>query len=163
MGLAAYADDPPGKLRDQFRELIHINGTAITNEWLNNISDESYEAQVRDLRDRFGQYTAPQVARAFQDRTEEIVTKLAKNAVNETGCANVALSGGVLANVKVNQRIFELQDVDRIWVQQAMNDGGLSIGNAYVLGAEEYDWQPERLNSVALGPAYDEKEITNAI
>lgn len=163
MGLAAYADEPPTELREHFREIIRIDGMEITNSWLNNIAESEYETQVRDLRDRLGQYTAPQVARAFQDRTEEIIAELAKNAVEETGCANVALSGGVLANVKANQRIFELPMVDRIWVQQAMNDGGLSIGNAYVLGAREHDWQPERLDSVALGPAYDDEAITNAI
>jgi carbamoyltransferase len=162
MGLAAYAQKPPVELREKVEELIQIDGMNITNPWKKNTGNE-YETQVRDLRDRFGQYTAPQVARALQTRTKEIIAELARNAVNETGCSNVAISGGVMANVKANQRIYQLPTVEKVWVQQAMSDSGLSIGNAYVLGARDFGWQPERLESVALGPSYGEQALTNAI
>lgn len=118
---------------------------------------------MRDLRSNFRGYPAPQVARALQDRTEEIITEFAEAAVEQTECGNVAISGGVMANVKANQRVYELSSVDSVWVQQAMSDSGLCIGAAYDVGSRERGWTTQRLESVSLGPEYGETKIENAV
>ena len=163
MGLAAYADEPPSELRKQFRDMVTIDGMDITNHWARTMRGDDYEAHVTDLKDRFGSYSAPQVARALQDRSAEIVTTFIRNAVAETGCGNIALSGGVMANVKLNQHAYELDSVDSVWVQQAMSDSGLCLGSAFHVGCQKYGWLPERLDSMALGPAYDSSQVTRAI
>lgn len=163
MGLAAYADEPPEELRGLFRDMVSVDGMDIKNNWSRGMKGSNYEELVRDLRNRLEEYPAPQVARAFQDRTEEIISEFAEAAVSETGCGNVAVSGGVMANVKANQRIYELPSVNSIWVQQAMSDSGLSIGGAYHIGSRDHGWMGERLDSVALGQSYDDDTVTEAL
>ena len=43
---------------------------------------------------------------------------------------NVALAGGVFANVKLNQRVHELESVERVFVHPGMGDEGLGVGAA---------------------------------
>jgi len=43
---------------------------------------------------------------------------------------NIAVAGGVFANVKFNQRVHELPEVDNFFVHPAMDDGGLAVGSA---------------------------------
>ena len=40
------------------------------------------------------------------------------------------LSGGVVANVKLNQRLREIDGVDGIFIHQNMGDGGCGTGAA---------------------------------
>lgn len=43
---------------------------------------------------------------------------------------NVSLAGGVFANVRLNQLIYETSEVDNIFIHPAMNDSGIALGNA---------------------------------
>lgn len=72
----------------------------------------------------------------------------------------LALSGGLFANVKLNQKINELDWVDEIFVHPAMGDEGLPLGaaikKAHSLG--EIDL-PFKLNNVYFGLKYSNEEI----
>jgi carbamoyltransferase len=77
------------------------------------------------------------------------------------------VAGGVFANVKLNQRIHELDEVDRFFVHPGMDDGGLAIGSAL---ASVIDEEPSAatdligvLANVYLGPKYDDHEVERAI
>ena len=70
------------------------------------------------------------------------------------------LSGGVAANVKMNQRIHELDEVERTFIYPNMGDGGCGTGLALLLS-----WPGGRAGAdphVYLGPAYGEGEIRRA-
>jgi carbamoyltransferase len=43
----------------------------------------------------------------------------------------LALAGGVFANVKLNQRLLALSEIDNLYVHPNMGDGGLATGAAY--------------------------------
>ncbi len=163
MGLAAYVDEIEDELQEQFKTMIEVTGLEIINHWATETYGKNHEQLVVDLKDRFGEYPAPMVAKALQERTEEVITKIVENAVDHTGCGNIALAGGIMANVKINQRIYELPVVDKIWVHQAMSDSGLSVGSAYYIGNKEYGWESKQLSSVDLGPKYDSSEIDDSI
>jgi len=72
----------------------------------------------------------------------------------------LALSGGLFANVKLNQKINELDWVDEIFVHPAMGDEGVPLGaaikKAYSLGEIEV---PFRLDNVYFGIQYSNDEI----
>src|SRR5207245_1847498 len=70
------------------------------------------------------------VAAAYQYVLEVIAARLVRSWVRETGCASVVLSGGVAANVKMNQRIHALEEVERTFVYPNMGDGGCGTGLA---------------------------------
>jgi predicted NodU family carbamoyl transferase len=53
-----------------------------------------------------------------------------------------------MANVKVNQRIYELNSVEKIFVHQNMGDGGLSLGAALDCYADERSLSPTLLEDV---------------
>jgi carbamoyltransferase len=72
----------------------------------------------------------------------------------------LSLSGGLFANVKLNQKINELSWVDEIYVYPAMGDEGLSLGACIYKAVELGEWtKPIKLKNVFFGIKYDDKEI----
>ncbi len=57
--------------------------------------------------------------------------------VEKTGLTNVVVSGGVVANVKLNQRIREIAGVERVFVYPNMGDGGCGTGAAMLAFGRE--------------------------
>jgi carbamoyltransferase len=97
------------------------------------------------------------VAAAYQYVLEVIATRLVRWWARETGCANVVLSGGVTANVKMNQRIHEIPEIEQTFVYPNMGDGGCGTGLALLWSAPG-----RRLPSytnVYYGPEYSPAEI----
>jgi len=73
----------------------------------------------------------PDLAAAVQEVLEISVCKIVEHFIEKTDEVDLTLSGGVFANVKLNQRITELKKVQNVSVFPAMGDGGLSIGGAW--------------------------------
>lgn len=97
------------------------------------------------------------VAAAYQNVLEVVATNLVRHWVRETGCGNVVLSGGVTANVKLNQRIHEIAEVENLFVYPNMGDGGCGTGLALML-SKPAGVQPS-IRDVYWGPEYSEAEI----
>jgi len=73
----------------------------------------------------------PDLATAVQEVLEISVCKIVEHFIEQTDEVDLTLSGGVFANVKLNQRITEMPKVQKVSVFPAMGDGGLSIGGAW--------------------------------
>lgn len=73
----------------------------------------------------------PDLAAAVQEVLEISVCKIVEHFVEKTDEVDLTLSGGVFANVKLNQRITEMKKIQKVSVFPAMGDGGLSIGGAW--------------------------------
>jgi carbamoyltransferase len=73
----------------------------------------------------------PDLAAAVQEVLELSVCKIVEHFIEKTDEVDLTLSGGVFANVKLNQRITEMKKVQNVSVFPAMGDGGLSIGGAW--------------------------------
>ena len=73
----------------------------------------------------------PDLAAAVQEVLEISVCKIVDHFIEKSGEVDLTLSGGVFANVKLNQRITEMKKVQKVSVFPAMGDGGLSIGGAW--------------------------------
>jgi len=71
----------------------------------------------------------------------------------------LCLSGGLFANVKLNQKINELNWVDEVYVVPPMGDNGLSIGSALLKSHELGERGIKRFNDVFLGLSYTDSEI----
>ncbi len=164
MGMAPYCEEVPPDLETKLADIIRVDGFDIVNTFIREHGQKDYEQQVIELKRIVGEYEPPEVARALQERTEEVVAEMVDAAVSMTGYRNVALAGGVVANVKVNQRVYESKSVEGIFIHQNMGDGGLGLGAALDVWAEHtQQFRPNRLKNVYLGPSYDNGEVQRAI
>jgi len=115
------------------------------------------------MRQIVNNYPREDVAACFQRRFEEVFVELAKNAVDQFGIKKICLAGGVFANVKLNQRIFEVPGVTDIFVYPNMSDGGISQGAALHFDISQNGSLPSRIPHVYLGPQFSEAEIENEL
>lgn len=101
------------------------------------------------------------VAAAYQYALEVVATNFVKYWVAKTGIDTVVLSGGVTANVKLNQRIFEIDGVNQIFVYPNMGDGGCGTGAAIY-----HSWPGGAMESISdtyFGVDYTEAQILAAL
>jgi carbamoyltransferase len=146
VGLAAYGD--PGVLADVLMSRVRFeDGTFRLADNLN----------VYLSRHLASEFPMIDVAAAYQHVLERVAARWVRHWVERTGCGAIVLSGGVTANVKLNQRLFEVPGVERIFVYPNMGDGGCGTGVAL------YDsWgarPPEAVHDVYLGPDYGDADI----
>jgi carbamoyltransferase len=108
-------------------------------------------------------FSAEDVAAAAQQRLEDLLVAYVRRGLQETGLRNVVLAGGVFANVLVNQRIWELPEVDGLFVHPAMSDQGIAAGAALGWTAAMSPVAPRPIAHVYLGPGYSEEAIGQAL
>ena len=80
--------------------------------------------------------TKVRVAKYAQRVLEDVVLKMIRDFVEETGIDKVVFSGGVAQNVKLNSRIGELYDV---YIPPFMGDEGLSVGSSLLMRGDDID------------------------
>jgi len=98
------------------------------------------------------------IAAAYQHVLEIIATRYIQHYVEKTKISTIVLAGGVAANVKLNQRIFEIPGVKRIFIYPHMGDGGCGTGAA-LLACQGDISKYKPYKTVYFGPDYPEKEI----
>jgi carbamoyltransferase len=108
------------------------------------------------------QFPKIDVAAAYQHVLELVAANYVQHYVARTGIRNLVLSGGVVANVKLNQRLFEIPGIERIFVHPNMGDGGCGTGAALLQFASE-GGIPDPLTDVYWGPCYAEPQIEDAL
>jgi carbamoyltransferase len=151
VGLAAYGDP------------------SILLEALLSRADRSQPGDLRlyeNLNVHFSRHLASQfpmidVAAAYQRVLEVLACEYVAFWMKRTGAKHVVLSGGVTANVKMNQRIHEIEGVEGIFIYPNMGDGGCGTGLAMHLS-----WtggvRPS-INDVYWGPSFTEAQMCAAL
>jgi carbamoyltransferase len=127
-----------------------------------------HHSALRLLAERLpANFDRAHLAASVQLILEEVGTAFIRYWLQQTGLRRIAVAGGVFANVKFNQRVHELEEVEQIFVHPAMDDGGLSVGSALAAQAEEPGFNPAQmirpLENVYFGPAYSENQLAEAI
>lgn len=127
-----------------------------------------HRSALRRLAERLpADFDRAHLASSVQLILEEVGTAFIQHWLRQTGLRNIAVAGGVFANVKFNQRVHELSEVDNIFIHPAMDDSGLSVGSAMAAQAEEPGYDPaqmiRRLDNVYFGPAYSDEEIAREV
>ncbi len=98
------------------------------------------------------------VAAWLQHGTESVLVPAIEGWLRETGLRQLALAGGVFANVTVNGLLAGLPEVERLHVFPHMGDGGLAAGAALHVS----DQPPVALPTALLGPTPSDAEIAQA-
>lgn len=151
VGLAAYGD--PKVLGDVLRRRFVQNNGGFRIVETNNV----YFARLLA-----SQFPKIDVAAAYQRVLEEVAAAYVAQYIRKTGVRHLVLSGGVVANVKLNQRLREIEGIEGIFIHPNMGDGGCGTGAALL----EFAGTPavaERLNDVYLGPEFSSDQITEAL
>ncbi len=107
-------------------------------------------------------YKPEDVAAAAQYTLENIIIKWVQRSIEKyhsSSKANVCLSGGVFANVKLNQKIREITSVKNVFVQPAMGDMGIPLGSCFAQMQKEKNPFKKFISSMALGPKYSPEFI----
>ncbi|TWT54676.1 Decarbamoylnovobiocin carbamoyltransferase [Rubripirellula amarantea] len=104
------------------------------------------------------------VAAAYQYVLEKVAVESLRYWQAKTGLKRLVMSGGVHANVKLNQRLFEIDGIDSAFVYPNMGDGGCATGAALLaLGNEKAGAGVAEVSNVYYGPDYSENEIQEAL
>jgi carbamoyltransferase len=113
-------------------------------------------------------WTKKDLAASIQRLSEEIVCRYVSHHLAPEGEGNVALAGGIFANVRINQKVHECRGVERTFVHPGMTDCGLATGAALALCLESGSNPPmpstgDGIRDVCWGPAYSDAEIRTAL
>jgi carbamoyltransferase len=164
LGLAAYGN-PDSSAYEIVKNLLICDGLEVHapcmmgKMWHNKIKFPK-DVMMRKMKN---EYKREDIAAVFQRRFEEVITELVKNCIKQLKIRNVVLAGGIFANVKLNQRIFELNGIDKVFIFPHMGDGGVSAGGALYHNIINKNKCAYRIEDAYLGPEFAEKEIENEL
>ena len=155
-GLAAYGN--PNKAYPTVKTLLWVDDTKIRLDYTRYLKWRIDYHVGKVLPKELQDYKREDIAAAFQRRLEECIAEIVGKIATRTGETKLALAGGVVANVKLNQKLHELKEISKIHIHQAMSDNGLALGAALHV-AKENRFQPEVPTTVYFGPDYSDREI----
>ena len=132
-----------------------------------NVGHIFFHSALAALRSRLPKdFDKADLAASIQRHAERLTAEFARYWLARTHHPDVALAGGLFANVRINQIVHELPEVDRCFVHPGMSDCGMGVGAAL---AAYYEQEPRPavntrcFDDVYLGPSYTEREIERAL
>ncbi len=102
------------------------------------------------------------IAAGVQTFIEEFLVEWVRRCVHESGIRRVAVSGGIFMNVKANQAILALPEVDNLFVFPSCGDETNSIGAAYTYYVQTRLQADLLVDIPPVGSIYWGGEFTNA-
>jgi carbamoyltransferase len=98
------------------------------------------------------------IAAAVQHLIEERVVAWIRASIARTGVRTIYTGGGVFMNVKLNKRIQEMLEVEKVQFLPSCGDESLPIGALYHFSAEQ-GMETTPLSNLYLGMAYSDDQI----
>jgi carbamoyltransferase len=157
-GLAAYGKP---QYIDLFRSLINLKDGMIFNR--SKLFGSSALNRIKALLPK--DFDKADLAASIQQHLEEVVVEYVRHWLERTKIRDLALAGGVFANVKLNQKLHELEYVRNLRIHPAMGDDGIALGAALGLYYRQQSSCKQKtgiqrcLDHVYLGPEFSETEI----
>jgi carbamoyltransferase len=113
-------------------------------------------------------WTHEDVAASIQLVSENVTKSFVGYWARKTGLRNVAVAGGVFANVRINEEVLGLDEIDNLFVHPGMADEGLFVGAALAMDDEQarrtgQQRRPRQLAHVYLGSDISEGECEQAL
>jgi carbamoyltransferase len=152
VGLAAYGD--PGRLGDALLDRFRLHGGGF------RYRSGMDEAPARHLA---ASVPREHVAAGYQRALETVVCAVAAHWLRQTGLRDLVLAGGVAANVKLNQRLAELDGVRRVFVHPNMGDGGTGVGAVLAFLFARGETASTEWATCDLGPEFGDARMETAL
>jgi carbamoyltransferase len=103
------------------------------------------------------------LAAAAQQSLEEVVQRVVRSAVADSGARSLCLGGGVSLNCSSNGALRDTGLASPIWLFPGSGDAGLSVGAALLCAAESGERSCEELQTVYLGPGFSSRQYEMAL
>jgi carbamoyltransferase len=169
-GLAAYGRIDKDLLV-RFRTLFQIVGGTIVSRLNDGASIGQYPSavvsggrfhveRIRAIVEGFEKST---IAATAQEFLEEIVVAFVHGQLQRHGTEHLQVAGGLFANVRLNQRLASLSEVDSFVVHPAMSDAGLAVGAALECHYATHLSLPQPLSNAFLGPDFSSEACEDAL
>lgn len=167
MGMAPYVSESKAKeISNIFKRYLRINPK--NHLVFEKLIPEETQFILNRIKKDLSRIRFDWICAGLQKFTEDIIIQWLKNCVKETGIHRILCSGGVFMNVKTNQKILELPEVEELKIMPSCGDETNSIGASYLVYAQEkfknnqpLDIKP--LRSIYFGNDITEKEIEKAL
>ena len=173
-GLAAYGNYK--KYEKKFDSITHVDrGKLVINNLikrtlLNKITNKlsmiffkkPFLMGAEEVISRFNDLSNEDLSSSIQNHLEKRIKEIVEYWINKTKCCNVVLSGGVFANVKINQKISEINNLKRLFIFPDMGDGGNAYGSAVYTFYKKHDFKLDKskIKNVYLGPSYKKNYVS---
>lgn len=159
LGLAAYGN--PRKSQKDMSKLISYDKK--NKRFIGHYEKGIYQANFANSNLKYltKKYSTEDIAAGAQYLLEKLVLECVRSL--SPNKFNLALAGGIFANVKLNQKIKDEKKVKEIFIYPNMGDGGLSVGAAMLCYHEVTKKIPKSSINYYLGPMYNNTEILTAI
>jgi len=107
-------------------------------------------------------HSREEIAASIQAVVEDLIVRSVGHWLERTRARNLALSGGLFSNVRLNRLLAESLPLDEIFIFPAMGDEGLAVGAALCFlrerdGLDAWLGNRRRLNSLYLGSDHGER------
>ncbi|MFQ5788461.1 MAG: carbamoyltransferase N-terminal domain-containing protein, partial [Thermodesulfobacteriota bacterium] len=163
MGLAPYAERSKESISIANKlETLFIFDHKKPLVWTRN-SCPPMQYATKSLGKLFRLMRFDHIASGVQILIERFLVRWIRNCIFETGIKKVALSGGVFMNVKANQKILEIPELDELFVFPSCGDETNSIGSGYFLYNQIFQESPYPLSHVYLGCAFSNDQVESAL
>ncbi len=186
MGLAAYGQP---EFLEEFRRIVHADGPLSFKLGLEYFTHQNQGAEMswRDASQTpvLGQLFSPYIekrlgptrkaeepleqrhlnlAASMQAALEEVLAAHWAALAKKTGEKSLCLAGGVAFNCLANGKIFDRSPFERVYVQPAAGDAGLSVGAAFAVEHQALG-RPRQfvMDHAGWGPEFSPQEIRVAI
>jgi len=151
LGLSASGN--PEKVEEVLKKFIYLNKTKTS--FINK--GGYYHRVFLKLQKELRNFNRDDIAAGIQKYSEKLMVEYVKSIINKFSNkkTNIFLAGGMFANIKINQKIANLKEVNSTFIFPNMGDGGLSAGCALELA---YRKKPELVKkrwSMFLGSSYN--------
>lgn len=160
-GLAAFGN--PKKAYNEVSKLLWVEDNKLRLDYSKYYRWLAYYSAHGAIPLPLRKYSREDLAAAFQLRLEECIVTLLQGVIKKSTLKKIALAGGVVANVKLNQKIHELKGIDEIYIHQAMGDDGLAMGGACYVNYIDRKKNVKPYNNVYLGPDYPDTKIKQVL
>jgi carbamoyltransferase len=162
LGLAAHGD--ARKLYAEFARALRPNAARDGFDSDFTGRADAYAAREAYLEALVRAHPREDVAAAAQAVFEDALVEVARALLTRSGKRALAVNGGVFANVKLNQRLAALPELEQLFVFPAMSDTGNSVGAAllFLQGSSSLT-PPETLRSVYWGSGWDDAACEKAL
>lgn len=164
MGLAPYGDAE--RSIDQIKNIIKINPNNPL-EFKNTIGSYSELEQPKLFKLLQG-HRFDNIAAATQMWFERLIVTWIKNAIKQTNIHKIACAGGLFLNVKANQLIVNLPEVEDAFFYPAAGDAGTPVGaglQVYHQCCLQAGIKPHKtaLTDLYFGPVFRNDEIEEVL
>lgn len=151
LGLAAYVDNPKSygiidSMISFDKEKLEFVGLSEKGVYLPKYDNVNLNILKSD-------FSKEDIASSAQKVLEKTVCGLISEIKHMTKFKNfnLCVAGGLFANVKLNQKISELDEINNLYIFPNMGDGGLCVGAAWLAFVKYKKTRPHPMNDMRVG------------